>query len=246
MQATDLPVPVVEDYYRLAPHLRDRQRVTFFLDKFQVVQGWEAFARRLMDSEQADLFLTGSSARLLAARWPPASRQRAGGVDPPVHFREALRHASVEPASLAHPGRRPCARRSTSACAAISRWVDSPRRGRRRGSAGTCCWFVRGCRHPPRCDRAPCCLQPPAAALVAAAPVGQPGNPVQRAEVLRRAALARHRRWQGYAPCFLGLPGRQLPRPHRLAAQRLGTATDGQSPQGVSRRSGLDTSVSTA
>lgn len=98
MQATDLQW-VVEDYYRLAPQLRDRQRVTFFFDEIQVVQGWEAFARRLMDSEQADLFLTGSSARLLSREVATSMRGRALEVlIHPFSFREALRHAAVEPA----------------------------------------------------------------------------------------------------------------------------------------------------
>lgn len=97
MQATDLQW-VVEDYYRLAPHLRERQRVTFFFDEIQVVQGWEAFARRLMDSEQADLFLTGSSARLLSREVATSMRGRALEVlIHPFSFREALRHAGAEP-----------------------------------------------------------------------------------------------------------------------------------------------------
>lgn len=97
MQATDLQW-VVEDYYRLAPDLRDRQRVTFFFDEIQVVQGWESFARRLMDSEQADLFLTGSSARLLSREVATSMRGRALEVlIHPFSFREALRHAGVEP-----------------------------------------------------------------------------------------------------------------------------------------------------
>ena len=97
MQATDLQW-VVEDYYRLAPDLRDRQRVTFFFDEIQVVQGWESFARRLMDSEQADLFLTSSSARLLSREVATSMRGRALEVlIHPFSLREALRHAGVEP-----------------------------------------------------------------------------------------------------------------------------------------------------
>lgn len=97
LQATDLQW-VVEDYYRLAPFLRDRQRVTFFFDEIQVVQGWETFARRLIDSEQADLFLTGSSARLLSREVATSMRGRALEVlIHPFSFREALRHAGVEP-----------------------------------------------------------------------------------------------------------------------------------------------------
>jgi len=97
LQATDLQW-VVEDYYRLAPHLRDRQRVTFFFDEIQVVHGWETFARRLIDSERADLFLTGSSARLLSREVATSMRGRALEVlIHPFSFREALRHAGAEP-----------------------------------------------------------------------------------------------------------------------------------------------------
>ena len=97
LQAADLQL-IVEDYYRLAPHLRDRQRVTFFFDEIQVVHGWETFARRLIDTEQADLFLTGSSARLLSREVATSMRGRALEVlIHPFSFREALRHAGAEP-----------------------------------------------------------------------------------------------------------------------------------------------------
>lgn len=97
LQATDLQW-VVEDYYRQAPYLRDRRRVTFFFDEIQVIHGWEAFARRLIDSEQADLFLTGSSARLLSREVATSMRGRALEVlIHPFSFREALRHAGAEP-----------------------------------------------------------------------------------------------------------------------------------------------------
>ena len=98
LQAVDLQW-IVEDYYRLAPHLRDRQRVTFLFDEIQVVHGWETFARRLIDTEQADLFLTGSSARLLSREVATSMRGRALEVlIHPFSFREALRHAGAEPA----------------------------------------------------------------------------------------------------------------------------------------------------
>lgn len=99
LKAADLQW-VVEEYYRLAPHLRDRRRVTFFFDEIQVVPGWETFARRLIDSEQADLFLTGSSARLLSREVATSMRGRALEVlIHPFSFREALRHAGLEPGS---------------------------------------------------------------------------------------------------------------------------------------------------
>ena len=97
LQAADLQW-IVEEYYRLAPQLRDRRRVTFFFDEIQVIHGWETFARRLIDTEQADLFLTGSSARLLSREVATSMRGRALPVlIHPFSFREALRHAGAEP-----------------------------------------------------------------------------------------------------------------------------------------------------
>jgi len=97
LQATDLQW-IVEDYYRLAPYLRSKEKVTFFFDEIQVVAGWETFARRLMDTENVELFLTGSSARLLSQEVATAMRGRAMEVlIHPFSFREVLRHAGVEP-----------------------------------------------------------------------------------------------------------------------------------------------------
>lgn len=89
---------LVEEYYRLNPEWRDRRRASFFLDEIQVVPGWERFARRLMDSEQIDLFLSGSSAHLLSREVATSMRGRA--VEVVVHpfsFREHLRHRQHEP-----------------------------------------------------------------------------------------------------------------------------------------------------
>lgn len=89
---------VVEEYYRLQPDWRDQRRATFFLDEIQVVPGWEAFARRLLDSEKVDLFLSGSSARQLSREVATSMRGRAvEAVVYPFSFREALRHQGREP-----------------------------------------------------------------------------------------------------------------------------------------------------
>ncbi|MCC6212397.1 MAG: ATP-binding protein [Burkholderiales bacterium] len=101
MTARDLNL-VVEEYYRLNPEWRDRRRASFFLDEIQVVPGWESFARRLLDSEQIDLFLSGSSARLLSRE--VASSMRGRGVEAvvyPFSFREHLRHHRREPGEAA-------------------------------------------------------------------------------------------------------------------------------------------------
>jgi len=97
MTTADLSL-VVEEYYRLHPEWRDRHRAVFFLDEIQVVPGWEMFARRLLDTENVDLFLSGSSARLLSREVATSMRGRAMEVlVHPFSFREALRHGGQEP-----------------------------------------------------------------------------------------------------------------------------------------------------
>jgi uncharacterized protein len=88
----------VETFYQLNPAWRDARRATFFLDEIQLVAGWELFARRLMDSENVELFLSGSSARLLSREVATSMRGRAmEAVVSPFSFREMLRHAGREP-----------------------------------------------------------------------------------------------------------------------------------------------------
>lgn len=97
--ATDLAL-LIEEYYRLYPEWRDARRATLFLDEIQGVAGWEVFARRILDSEQIDLFLSGSSARLLSREVATSMRGRAmEAVVLPFSFRECLRHAGSEPAA---------------------------------------------------------------------------------------------------------------------------------------------------
>jgi predicted AAA+ superfamily ATPase len=100
MQSTDLAW-LVEEYYRLRPSARDQRMVTFCFDEIQTIPGWEAVARRLLDTERVQLFISGSSARLLSREVASSMRGRALEVlVHPFSFREALRHAGVEPGSL--------------------------------------------------------------------------------------------------------------------------------------------------
>jgi len=97
LAAADLHL-VVEEYYRLHPEWRDRRRAVFFLDEIQAVPGWETFARRLLDTEQIELFVSGSSARLLSREVATSMRGRAmEALVHPFSFREYLRHAGREP-----------------------------------------------------------------------------------------------------------------------------------------------------
>ncbi|MDR1279515.1 MAG: ATP-binding protein [Opitutaceae bacterium] len=94
---------LVEEYFRRYPEWRDsapdKSGVTFFFDEIQLVAGWERFLRRLMDTERVQLFVSGSSARLLSREVATSMRGRALEVlVHPFSFREALRHRGAEPA----------------------------------------------------------------------------------------------------------------------------------------------------
>lgn len=97
MTASDLSI-VLEEYYKLFPELRDREKTLFLFDEIQNIPGWEAFTRRVLDSEKADLFLSGSSAKLLSREVATAMRGRAMEATVyPFSFRETLRHSGHEP-----------------------------------------------------------------------------------------------------------------------------------------------------
>jgi hypothetical protein len=89
---------VLEEYYALHPEWRGHRRAVLFLDEVQVVTGWEGFVRRVLDTEQVDVFVSGSSARLLSREVATSMRGRAmEALVLPFSFREALRQAGSEP-----------------------------------------------------------------------------------------------------------------------------------------------------
>lgn len=88
---------LVEEYYRRFPALRGQEIVTWCLDEIQVVSGWERFVRRLLDTEQVELFLSGSSAALLSREVATSMRGRGWEVViQPFSFEEYLRHHRQE------------------------------------------------------------------------------------------------------------------------------------------------------
>ncbi len=92
----DLSV-ILEEYYRAYPQFRRAARVTWCLDEIQVVPGWEGFVRRVMDEENVELFLSGSSARMLSREVATSMRGRAlETVITPFSFREFARDRVVD------------------------------------------------------------------------------------------------------------------------------------------------------
>jgi hypothetical protein len=73
-----------------------QEKIWYFLDELQNVKGWEAYARRLVDSPKVQLCLTGSSSKLLSEEIATAMRGRSVPLEVfPLSFGEYLRFNSV-------------------------------------------------------------------------------------------------------------------------------------------------------
>ncbi|MDD4737507.1 MAG: ATP-binding protein, partial [Kiritimatiellae bacterium] len=66
-----------EAYFALYPERKGRPGLHCFLDEVQMARGWELFADRLMRAENMTVYLTGSSAGMLAHEVGTAMRGRA-------------------------------------------------------------------------------------------------------------------------------------------------------------------------
>ena len=102
LEAADLGA-ILNEYYRSFPEFRRRERVTWCFDEIQRIPGWEAFVRRILDSENVELLISGSSARMLSREVATTMRGRAlETVITPFSFRE---FAMSRGAALPHRNR---------------------------------------------------------------------------------------------------------------------------------------------
>jgi len=89
---------LLEEYYRRYPETRGRKTIHLFLDEIQLVPGWERFVRRVIDTERAEIVVSGSSAKMLSREVHTSLRGRGmETVIRPFSFREFLRHRGEEP-----------------------------------------------------------------------------------------------------------------------------------------------------
>jgi len=97
MEAVDLDL-LLDAYYRRFAALRQNETVVWCLDEIQLIPEWERFVRRMLDSEKVEIFLSGSSARMLSREVATSMRGRATEtVVAPFSFREFLRATDCEP-----------------------------------------------------------------------------------------------------------------------------------------------------
>ena len=71
------PAPVLEAYFSLFPEKKGTETVYCFFDEIQMVKDWEPFVDRLLRTERCEVYLTGSSARLLSREMATQMRGRS-------------------------------------------------------------------------------------------------------------------------------------------------------------------------
>jgi predicted AAA+ superfamily ATPase len=69
--------PVMDAYWALYPKKKNAERVYCFFDEIQEVPGWERFIDRILRTENCEVFITGSSAKMLSKDIATAMRGRA-------------------------------------------------------------------------------------------------------------------------------------------------------------------------
>jgi predicted AAA+ superfamily ATPase len=81
---------LIETYYEIYPSYKS-EKVYFFFDEIQNIPEWHLFIRRLYDTENCFIFLTGSSSRLLSKEISTSLRGRTITFELfPLSFREYI------------------------------------------------------------------------------------------------------------------------------------------------------------
>lgn len=88
---------IPDEYYAMFPENREAT-VYFFFDEIQLIEDWEKFIRRLLDSENVKIYLSGSSAKMLSREIATSMRGRSVEVTVfPYSYTEFLKNNGIEP-----------------------------------------------------------------------------------------------------------------------------------------------------
>jgi len=95
LQLGDLAT-LIDAYYELYPDKKD-EKVFLFFDEIHNVKGWEKFVRRIYDTENCAVFITGSSSKFLSKEIASSLRGRTLSYEVfPLSFKEFLRFKNIE------------------------------------------------------------------------------------------------------------------------------------------------------
>lgn len=87
---------ILDGYFELYPAKRD-EKIYLFLDEVQVVDGWELYVRRIYDTLNVSIFVTGSSAKLLSTEIATSLRGRTISFEIfPFSFKEYLEFKKIK------------------------------------------------------------------------------------------------------------------------------------------------------
>jgi predicted AAA+ superfamily ATPase len=73
----DRPAVILEAFFSLYPEKKNTEKIYCFFDEIQVIPGWEPFVDRVMRTENSEVYITGSSARMLSKEIATQMRGRA-------------------------------------------------------------------------------------------------------------------------------------------------------------------------
>lgn len=95
---------ILDAYFDLYPQYVNSKELLFFFDEIHVIPGWEKFIRRLLDKEQMQVFVTGSSAKMLSSEIATTLRGRAWTEEIfPFSLSEFVSFKGVVKGSLLNP-----------------------------------------------------------------------------------------------------------------------------------------------
>ena len=87
---------LTEAYFELYPDKRS-EKIYLFLDEVQNIEGWERYIRRIYDTLNVQLFITGSSSKLLASEIATSLRGRTIVYEIfPFSFKEYLGYKNID------------------------------------------------------------------------------------------------------------------------------------------------------
>jgi uncharacterized protein len=94
---------LIDAYFELYPN---KENFYLFLDEIQEIDGWEKFVRRIYDTFTKNIFITGSSAKLLSKEIATSLRGRCISYEIyPLSFKEFLKFKNIELDSISTRGK---------------------------------------------------------------------------------------------------------------------------------------------
>jgi hypothetical protein len=87
---------LIDAYFEMFPQKRE-EKIYIFLDEIQEIEGWEKFVRRIYDTLNVQIFITGSSSKMLSVELASSLRGRTITYEIfPLSFKEYLSFKDID------------------------------------------------------------------------------------------------------------------------------------------------------